>query len=45
METVEKIATKNKPLSLTGKSFPKIIVGHRYDSVIQTVANHIQLIN
>ena len=28
METEEKIATENKPLSLTGDSFPKIIVRH-----------------
>lgn len=28
METNEKIATENKPLSLTGDSFPKIIVRH-----------------
>lgn len=28
METDDKIATENKPLSLTGDSFPKIIVRH-----------------
>ena len=28
METDEKIYTENKPLSLTGDSFPKIIVKH-----------------
>ena len=28
METEEKIAIENKPLSLTGDSFPKIIVRH-----------------
>lgn len=28
METEDKIATENKPLSLTGDSFPKIIVRH-----------------
>lgn len=28
METEEKIATENKPLSFTGDSFPKIVVRH-----------------